>query len=122
MTGRPPLKEAPEFGKRLAAVRQSKGLSQADLAAKLGTARVNIGYYERRAANPTLEFMQRCAQVLDVPLSDLTGSVEPKTRHRTGPPSQIEQRLIAVKRLSRDKQKIVLQFLDSFLQTNGVVS
>jgi transcriptional regulator with XRE-family HTH domain len=118
MAGRPPIKEAPEFGKRLAAARQAKGLSQAALAEKLGTTRVNIGYYEREASNPTLDFIQRCARVLEVPLSDLTGSAEPKTKHKTGPPSQIEQRLEAIRNLPRNKQKVVLQLLDSFLSSN----
>jgi hypothetical protein len=36
-----------------------------------------------------------------------------------GPPAVIEERLQALQRLPRGKQKVVLQLLDSFLQTNA---
>jgi DNA-binding XRE family transcriptional regulator len=59
MADRPPTKEAPIFGQRLAALRRAKGLSQTQLAELLDITRKMIDYYERRAGNPSLDFIQR---------------------------------------------------------------
>lgn len=119
MAGRPPTKDAPDFGKRLAAARRTKGLSQEALADLLGTTRVNIGYYERKATNPTLDFIQRCADALDVPLADLIGAEPPKNGHKPGPPSKLQQQIEEIRRLPRSKQRFVSELLDTVLQKAG---
>ena len=58
MIGRPPEKEAPEFGKRVAAARKEQGLTQTQLATALGTSRKMIDYYERRATNVTTDVVK----------------------------------------------------------------
>lgn len=116
MAGRPPTKDAPDFGKRLAAARRAKGLSQEALADLLGTTRVNVGYYERKATNPTLEFIQRCADALAVPLADLIGAEAPKNGHKPGPPSKLQQQIEEIRRLPRAKQRFVSELLDTVLQ------
>jgi len=119
MAGRPPTKDAPNFGKRLSAARRLKGLSQEALAKLLGTTRVNIGYYERKATNPTLEFIQRCADALEVPLSDLIGPEASKNGHKPGPPSKLQQQIEEIRRLPRSKQRFVSELLDTVLQKAG---
>src|SRR5512136_1196088 len=74
MAGRPPIKDAPIFGQRLAAARKSRGWSQTKLAEKLDTNQKVIDYYERRAVNPSLAFIQKAAKVLEVSTVDLVGS------------------------------------------------
>jgi len=121
MAGRPPTKPAPVFGTHLAAIRKERGFTQTQLAKKLGISIDMLTYYERRAKNPTSEFMAKAAKVLGVSVDDfLGGKTTPK--RKSGPPSQIEQRLSAVRQLPREKQKVVLQLLDSFLQTNNSTS
>lgn len=119
MAGRPPTKDAPDFGKRLAAARRAKGLSQEAMAKLLGTTRVNIGYYERKATNPTLEFIQRCADALDISLSDLIGAAVPKTGHKPGPISKLQQQIEEIRRLPRSRQRFVSELLDTVLQKAG---
>ena len=116
MAGRPTTKEAPPFGNRLAAIRKAKSLSQEHFAQLMDTTRANIAYYERSAKNPTLEFIQRCADVLNVPISDLINdaSKEPKRRH--GPKSQLEERFERVAKLPRSKQKEILNVVDALLK------
>jgi len=58
------------FGKRQAAARKALGLSQQQFAGKLGTTRVNFAHYERKAGNPTLDFIHRCAELLNMPVSE----------------------------------------------------
>ena len=113
MAGRPPTKDAPDFGKRLSAARRLRGLSQEALAELLGTTRVNVGYYERKATNPALKFIQRCADALSVPLSDLVGAVAPQ---KPGPSSRLPQQIEEIRRLPRAKQRFVSELLDTVLQ------
>jgi len=118
MAGRPPTKEAPLFGKRLAAARKALGLSQQQLAEKLGTTRVNLAYYERKAGNPTLDFIHRCAEVLNMPVSEFIREDDGSGRRKSGPKSRIEQQLEAVRSLPRAKQKFVSEFLETVLQAS----
>lgn len=116
MAGRPPTKQAPRFGQRLAVLRKQQGLSQEALAQLLDTTRDNIAYYERKADNPSLDFIERCASALRVSTEELVTD-NPKGRNsRPGPTSQLEQRLTAVRQLPRGKQKMVMEFLDAFLR------
>lgn len=121
MAGRPPNKPAPVFGSRLAALRKAHGLTQPKMAEMLGISSAMLAYYERKATNPTAEFIRKAAAALNVSVDQLLGHEVKNGRSRPGPPSQLEQRLSAVRQLPRDKQKVVLQFLDAFLrdtQTN----
>jgi len=116
MAGRPPTKEAPPFGKKLAAIRQGKGLSQEALAKRLNTTRANIAYYERNATNPTLEFIQRCAGVLGISVADLIASGGIKPNGKPGPVSRLQEQIQQVQNLPHSKQRFVSDFLDTFLK------
>lgn len=115
MAGRPTSKPAPAFGGRLAALRKAHGLTQPKMAEMLSISPAMLAYYERKATNPTAEFIRKAAGALNVSVDQLLGH-EVKNGRKPGPPSQLEQRLSAVRQLPRDKQKVVLQFLDAFLR------
>ena len=90
LIGLPPSREAPLFGQRLAAVRRSKGLSQRELVTRLNVTREMIDYYERRAPNPALDFIERAAAALEVS-AELLGSQPHTMRAKPGPVSQPER-------------------------------
>lgn len=117
MTGRPPMKDAPEFGQRLAAARKSRGLTQKELADLLSTTREMVDYYERRARNPALEVVRSCAKALGVPMVELLGhdAAAAVPRRKPGPVSQLERRFERVKLLPRSEQEFVIKFLDTVL-------
>lgn len=117
MAGRPPLNDAPPFGRNLAALRKASGWTQPQLAEMLGITLAALTHYERKAQNPTAEFVAKVAKLFNVSVDELLGhTIQPVKK--SGPRSQLEDRLTAIRQLSRDKQKVVLQLLDSFLQTN----
>lgn len=132
MAGRPALKPAPTFGGRLAALRKVRGWTQPQLAGELGITLAALTHYERKAANPSAEFVAKVAHLFNVSTDELLGVTsvsakkskpsaqdEERLVKKSGPPSQIEERLLAVRDLPREKQKVVLQLLDSFLQTSA---
>jgi len=115
MAGRPPTKPAPTFGTQLAALRKARGLTQPQLAEMLEISVDMLTYYERRAKNPTVEFVAKVAKALNVSADELLGHAV-KSQRKSGPPSQLEQRLQAIRQLPRERQKLVIQVLDTFLR------
>jgi len=85
------------------------------LAERLGISQQMVDYYERRANNPTADFVRKAAEALNVSVDELLGH-RTKAVRKSGPPSQLEKRLAALKQLPREKQKMVLHFLDTFLR------
>ena len=116
MIGRPPVKDAPPFGQQLAFFRKRKGITQSELARAMGMTRKAIDYYERRATNPNLDFIQRAAKILDVPIAELLGEQPPSERHHPGPKSTLQRRLEEIQTLPRSKQNAILQVLDMALK------
>ncbi len=119
MAGRPPTKDAPPFGQRLAAFRKKHGLSQKGLADRLDTTREIIDYYERRAMNPSLAFIERAAEALDVSVAELLGSEPKLARGRPGPTPALALRFEQIRQLPRKEQDFVIRFLDTVLERAG---
>jgi transcriptional regulator with XRE-family HTH domain len=115
MAGRPPTKAPPPFGAKLAELRKLRGMTQPQLAEALSVSLDMLNYYERRALNPSAEFLKKTAGFFGVSVDELLGHSTP-SRRKSGPPSQLEQRLSAIRQLPREKQKLVLQVLDTFLR------
>lgn len=69
--------QAPEFElvSQLIALRIKRGLSQRDLAAKLGTQQPSLARFERRLGTTDLAFLRRVAEALD---ADLSISIKPR--------------------------------------------
>lgn len=60
-----------KFGKRLAEVREKKGLTQENLSFETGVDRTYISYIERGERNPSLFMLWRLSKALKVKLSEL---------------------------------------------------
>jgi len=112
MVGRPSSRKPSEFGARLAALREKRGLTQAALAELIGMTQQQVTYYERRARSPSLEVVQRIALALDVPISALTPGASVEAKGRTGRPSEFEQRWDRIRALPRSAQKDIIETID----------
>lgn len=117
MAGRPPIKEAPDFGKRLASIRQAKGLTQQQLAEAAGVTRKMIDYYERRAVNVRTDSLISLSKALDMSVDELLGLTLIKSK--PGPKSKLEIQMQAVARLSKPQKQFVSQFLDTVLASEA---
>ena len=60
------------FGKRLAELRNARGITQERLSFNLKVDRTYVSYIERGERNPSLYLLWRIAKALKVPLADLT--------------------------------------------------
>ena len=119
MAGRPATKDAPPFGQRLASVRKTRGWSQRQFAERLDTTREVIDYYERRAVNPSLAFIERAAEALEVTVAELLGSEAKSVRNRPGPSPQLTRRIEQIRLLPRKEQEFVIRYLDTVLEKAG---
>ncbi len=110
MAGRPPSSEAPPLGKKLAALRKERGLTQQQLADALGASQSVVAYYERRADNPSLELLQKLADFFGVPVAALVDDKPvPPPKPATSP---IVERIERMRRLPRREQSRILELLD----------
>lgn len=64
-------------GQRIRTAREKAGMTQKELAQKLGIPYQSIGQWENGHRNPKLETMQRIATALGVHVLDLTGTGKP---------------------------------------------
>lgn len=64
-------KQLMAFGRRLAEIRKSRGLTQQQLAEKLDISLVSIGYIETGKRWPRLFTLHRIAKCLDTTMSEL---------------------------------------------------
>jgi transcriptional regulator with XRE-family HTH domain len=118
MAGRPSTRKSPPLGKKIAALRQQRGLTQAQLADALGVRQQVVAYYEKRAENPSLELIQRLAAFFGVDTRDLVDNdvKELKApRKKPGPVSALELRIEKLRKLPRAQQEVVVKMLDGLL-------
>jgi transcriptional regulator with XRE-family HTH domain len=59
------------FGRRVRELRKERGLSQVELAAKVGIDRSYMGFLERGERNPSLEVIAKIAEALSVTPDEL---------------------------------------------------
>ena len=117
--GRPATKPAPVFGQHLADMRKSKGWSQRELAEKLRVKRELIDYYERRAPNPSLAFIQQAAEVLDVSVAELLGSEIVRKKRSGGPVGRMRKLFEQASRLPRGQQEKIAAVIEAFVSQHS---
>jgi transcriptional regulator with XRE-family HTH domain len=121
MAGRLTTKEAPLFGQRMAALRQQRGLTQVQLAARMETTQKMIDYYERRSPNPTLDVMQKIAAALEVSVTELLGeeAVSVRAARKSGPTSKVQKVFDEVARLPRRQQEKIVEVVSALMSQYG---
>jgi len=98
------------FAQRLSEVRKKRGLSQEEVAKKLGTQAPAIGRYERGVAKPTIDVASRLANILGVSLDYLVGNTDSELDVET------IKRIQDIDKLPDDDKKTVFNLLDAFLR------
>lgn len=98
------------FGSRLLKARKSKGISQEELAKKLGTKGPAIGRYERDAMKPSIEAAAKMAQLLEVSLDWLVGHTDLELDKK------MIQRIQEVTKMKAKDKEHVFALLDAFIK------
>jgi transcriptional regulator with XRE-family HTH domain len=109
------LGEAPPFGRALAQLRKARGLTQPQLAERVGVSLPMLIYYERRAKNPSAAFVRRAAEVLAVSVDELLGH-RPLRHVKPGPTPRLQKIMEQISQLPRSEQKFVTEFLETIVR------
>ncbi|MGA2051711.1 MAG: helix-turn-helix transcriptional regulator [Opitutales bacterium] len=121
-TGRPSDRPRPPFGARLHAAREAAGLSQAQVAAKLGISSRAYAFWEREPVALRPEQITQVAETLGVSPDHLLGNGEPSKRRGPGPTGKLRQVFERANQLPRAQQSKVAEFVEAFVaaqQTAG---
>jgi transcriptional regulator with XRE-family HTH domain len=95
-------------------LRQQAGLSQQQVAEKLGMSQRAYSHWERLPVALRPEQLQQLAQALNVSLDELIGGTATASKKR-GPKSQLEKQLEAVAALPRAQQQRILNVVQALL-------
>ena len=98
-------------GKRIAILRQAKGLTQKMLAEKIGIKRALVSDYERGKVRIYGDMIARIAIVLKVSSDDILG-LKLKSFDKQMPSLKIMKRVRQITELPAAKQKIILRNID----------
>ena len=106
----------PGVGDRIARLRRERGVTQIDLAKKLGVPQSTVSRYERGRLRLPSESLGKIAQMLGVPVDDILGT-RPLQSEESSTERRILKRVRAVARLPRRDQRALLRTIDVFLLT-----
>lgn len=99
------------FGKRLLDTRKKRGISQEELAEKLGTKGPAIGRYERDEMKPSIEAAAKMADILNVSLDYLVGKTDMELDN------SMISRIQEVTKMKPQDREHVFAMLDAFITT-----
>jgi putative transcriptional regulator len=88
-----------ELGLRIVGIRERRGWSQAQLAARLGVPRERLGKWERGLNAPSLDDLSALSEVLEVPLEELGLGRAPKKPISAVELKELTRYCIAMERL-----------------------
>jgi hypothetical protein len=75
-----------------------------------------IDYYERRAHNPSVEFVRHAARVLGVSMAELLGDeVQIKRARKTGPTGKVHKVFEEVSKLPRRQQEKIVEVVSALV-------
>lgn len=117
--GRPTDRKRTAFGERLAAAREAAGLSQRELADKLGVRQSVLSWWERQPVALRPEQLTTLAEVLGVTTDHILGRNVEKKRG-TGPTGKAKKVFEAVSRLPRHHQDKIVAVVESFVAQHAV--
>ena len=114
-TGRPTTRERAFFGQRLHTLREQAGLSQQQLADRLG---LTQRAWERNPVALRPDQLLGLAEALNVSVEDLVGSNGTKKRG-TGPTGKMKQLFEAASQLPRSQQQKLAAVLEAFVNQHA---
>ena len=106
-----------EIGARIATIRKGKGLTQADLAERIGISRLLISDYERGKVRIYADIIAKISTALGVSLDTLLAAKSVKNEDYI-PNLKIAKRIKALEKLPEIKQKAILKTLDDLIRAN----
>jgi len=98
------------LGKRLAALRKERGLTQQGLGEVAGVHMMQIHRYESGTSQPSVDVLKKLARALRVSSDELLFDEDER-----GPDEELRLQFEAISRLDDDEKQVVIEVLDGLL-------
>lgn len=117
---RQPSPPRPAPGARLLALREAAGLTQAELAHRIGEKQTTLSLWEHSDRPPRADVLPKLAKALDASIEALLGEAAGEVplapiAHNPGHIGELERAFDEVRGLPRRQQKRVLEFVLAFV-------
>lgn len=111
------------FGPRLRRLRIAKGLTQAELGARVGLSNRMVAYYEIQGGEPRPELVSKLSAALGVSITVLLAQ-EPSRAHASEAPDNVRlwRRFKRLQELPPHDRKAILKMIDALAGTKRKVS
>ena len=116
-TGRPSKLPRSDFGARLHAAREAAGLSQAQMAEKLGIHQTSYAAWERHTVALRPEQIKTLADLCGVSVEHLLGT-EQTPKRGTGPAGKARVVFESVSKLPRSRQQKILEVVEALVMAS----
>jgi transcriptional regulator with XRE-family HTH domain len=113
--GRPTTKPRTDFGQRLTDVRERAGMTQQQLAEKLGTSQRAIARWERDSVALRPDQLFVLADALGVSLDYLIGRSQERQTAAKGPPGKLRLAFERAHKLPRHEQNQIVKFVEAYV-------
>jgi transcriptional regulator with XRE-family HTH domain len=107
-------KDRPPLGMRLTELRQAAGLTQAQLAERIGVHPSNIGFWELSGTPPRGEVLPKLAHVLGVSVDEFLGVTPPKPKKQAAK-GRLQLVFESAAKLPRRQQEKIAEFVEAFV-------
>jgi transcriptional regulator with XRE-family HTH domain len=118
--GRPAKGDRTVFGKRLYALREQAGLSQQQVALRLGVPQRTYSHWERDPVAIRPDQLVSLAQILGISIEELLA--KPIRRRGSGPAGKMRQLFEAAGKLTRIQQQKLIDVLRPFIKEHLISS
>jgi transcriptional regulator with XRE-family HTH domain len=117
LMGRKFTKTRPKLGAHLAALRVNAGLSQVDLAERIGVLQQTIAFWEQTDKPPRSEVLLKLAEALDVSIETLLteNNVTVAVKKKGGPDGKLRRIFEDASSLPRRQQEKIAEFVSAFI-------
>jgi len=113
-TGRPSTRPRPPFGERLHELREQAGLTQAQVAEKLGISHRAYAFWEREPTAVRAEQLAILANLFDVSADYLVGR-EPSKQRGSGPTGKLRQLFESASQMPRRQQQRIIGLVEDII-------
>ncbi len=113
-SGRPAKQPRTPFGQRMAEAREKAGLTQVQLAEKLGITQPVVAYWEREPVALRAEQLTALADILNVSADVLLGRSSRQLAPK-GPPGKLRRVFDKAHKLPRHEQNKIVEFVEAYV-------
>ena len=104
-----------EAGRRIRALRESRGLTQIELALALGLPQSNVSEMERGVRGLTVHQTVKLARALKVSTDEILRTSNGSATPKAAPSLKLLRRLQRIERLPEARQRMVLKVIDALI-------